>query len=73
MNDSEEFSDVISAVNGAEMKHLIARLQIDGLIFHRTRIARTGCIHSPSVCPYVRMQRQYGIVAIVGRVLTNHL
>ena len=73
MNDGEELPDVISAVNRTEMKHLIARLQIDGLIFHRPGITRTSGIHSPSVCPYFRMQRQDSIVAIIRRVLHHIL
>ena len=39
VNDGEKFPDIICAVNRTEVKHLIARLQVDGLIFHRSGIA----------------------------------
>ena len=39
VNNSEKLPDIVGSMNRAEVKHLIARLQIDGLIFHRTGIA----------------------------------
>ena len=69
MNDGKKLSDVIGAMNRAIMEYTVARLQIDGLIFHRTRIARAGRIHSPRISPYFHRQGKYGVVAVVGRVL----
>jgi len=38
MNDGEKLSDIIRAVDRTEVKHLIACLQINGLVFHRPGI-----------------------------------
>ena len=52
MDDGEELTYIVCAMNRTIVEYTIARLQVDGLIFHRTRIATAGCIHSPSVSPY---------------------
>lgn len=72
VNDGQKLPDIVGAVDRSEMKHPIARLQVDGLILHRPGITATGRIHSPRIRPYVRMQRQYGIVAIIRRILLVH-
>lgn len=64
MHDGQELPDIISAMNGTVMKHSIACLQVYRLIFHRTRIARTGRIHRPSIGPHFHWQGKYGIVAV---------
>ena len=75
VNDGQKLPDIVGAVDRSEMKHPIARLQVDGLILHRPGITATGRIHSPRIRPYVRMQRQYGIIPIIRRVaiIINHL
>ena len=54
MNNSQKFADIVRAVNRSIVEYASSRLQIDGLIFHRTRITGTGCIHRPCVCPHLR-------------------
>ena len=64
MDDGEELTNIVGTMNRTKMKHTIARLQIDGLVFHRTRITRASCIHSPRVCPYLWRQGQNRVVAV---------
>ena len=68
MNDSQELPDVVRAMHRTIVEHLITRLQVDGLIFHRPRIPTTGCIHRPSIGPYLHRKRKYGVVAIRRRI-----
>ncbi len=53
MDNSEELTDVVGAVHRSEMKHLLPCGQIYSLIFHLTRIAAAGGIHSPGVRPHL--------------------
>ena len=64
MDDGQKFPDIVGAMDRTIVEYTIARLQVDGLIFHRTRIATAGCIHSPSVSPYFQRQWKYGIMTI---------
>ena len=64
MDDGEELPNIVRAMNGAEMEHAIARLQVDGLVLHRTRIATAGSIHRPRICPYLWRQGQNLVVAV---------
>ena len=64
MHDGQEFTDIISAMNRAVMKHLIACLQVYRLIFHRARIARTGRIHRPRVGPHFHRKGKYGVMTV---------
>ena len=64
VDNSKEFTYIIGAVDRSEVKHPRTRLQVDGLIFHRARIARAGSIHSPRVCPYLWRQGQNRVVAV---------
>ena len=52
MHNGQELPDIIGTMNRTIVKHLLASLKVDSLILHRPRIARTGRIDSPSVCPY---------------------
>ena len=63
MDDGKELADVVGAVNGTIVENLLTCLEINALVFHRTRIARTGCIHSPGIRLYLVGQRQHGIVS----------
>ena len=49
---SEELADIIGAVKWTVVENLCSRLQVYALVFHRTRIAGTGCIYSPGICHY---------------------
>ena len=73
MDNGEKLADIISAMHRTIVKHLIARLQIDGLLFHRPRIATTGSIHGPSIGPHLHRQWKHGVGAIIWRILGNHL
>lgn len=73
MNNGKKLPDIIGAVNGAEVKHPITRLKVNGLILHRPGITTTGSIHSPSVCPHLHRQGQYRIIAIIWRILHHIL
>jgi len=68
VDDGKELSDVVGAVDGAEVEHLVARLEVDGLILHRAGIARAGGIHRPGICPYFHRKRKYGVVAVIRRI-----
>ena len=68
MDNSETLADIISAMHRTIVEHLITRLQVDGLIFHRPRIPTTGCIHRPSIGPYLHRKRKHGVVAIRRRI-----
>ena len=72
MDDGQELPDIIGTSDWAEVKHLITRLQVNSLIFHRTRIAGTGRIHGPRIGTNLHRQWKYGVVAVVGRVLCGH-
>lgn len=69
VDDGQEFTDIIGALDGAEMEYAVACLQVYALVFHWAGIARTACVNSPRVCLYLGRQGQYGVVAVVGRVL----
>ena len=73
MNDGEKLSDVIGAMNGTKVEHTLACLQIDSLVLHGSGIAGAGCIHSPCIGTYFHRQWTYGVVAVIGRVLSHHL
>lgn len=64
MNDGEKLPDVVGAVDRTIVEHTIACLQVDGLIFHRTWVARACSIHSPRICPYLWGQGQNRVVAV---------
>ena len=69
MDNRQKLSDIIRAVNRTIMEHTSPRLQIDGLIFHRSGITRTGCIYSPCVCPHLWRQGQYGVMSVIWGIL----
>ena len=52
MDYGEELADIIGAVKWTVVENLCSRLQVYALVFHRTRIAGTGCIYSPGICHY---------------------
>lgn len=68
MDDGQEFTDIIGTLDGRNgiRGSLSAGLCIG---IPLVGIARTACVNSPSVCLYLRRQGQYGVVAVVGRVL----
>ena len=70
--NGEEFAYVVGAVHRTEVEHLRSGGKVDGLIFHRTRIARACCVHRPGVCRHLHGQRQHRIVAVVGRIECIH-
>ena len=39
MDAGKKLTDIVGAVDRAIVEHTIARLQVDGLIFHRPRVA----------------------------------
>ena len=49
VDDGEELADVVGAVDRTIVENLGAGLKVDALVFHRTRIAGTGCIYSPGI------------------------
>ena len=63
VDDGEELADVVGAVDRTIVENLSAGLKVDALVFHRTRIAGTGGIHSPGVGSYLVGQRQDCIVS----------
>jgi len=63
VDDGEKLADVVGAVDRTIMENLGTGLKVDALVFHRTGIAGTGGIHSPSVGSYLVGQRQNGIVS----------
>ena len=73
MHDGEEFPDIIRAFDRTIVEHAIARLKVYRLVFHGSRIAGAGCVHSPCIGTYLHRQWKYGVVAIIGRVLIRHL
>ena len=66
MDNGQELTDVIGTFHGTEVKHAIARLQVDGLILHRPRVAAACRVHGPGVGPDLGGQRQHRVVAVVG-------
>ena len=69
MNYGEKLAYVVSAMHRSEVEHLRTRGKVDGLIFHRTGIARAGGINRPCVGSHFQGERQYRVVTVVGRVL----
>lgn len=69
MDDGEKLTDIVGAVDGAEMEDLGPRLQVDTLILHRPGIAGAGSIYRPRVCPYLWGQGQHGVVTVFWRIL----
>ena len=65
----KKFPYVVGPLYRTEMKHLRSRLQIHALILHRTRIARTASIDSPTVCFDLDGQRQNSIIPVCRRIL----
>ena len=63
VDDGEKLADVVGAVDRTIMENLGTGLKVDALVFHRTRIAGTGGIHSPGVGSYLVGQRQDCIVS----------
>ena len=63
VDDGEKLADVVGAVDRTIVENLGTGLKVDALVFHRTWIAGTGGIHSPSVGSYLVGQRQNGIVS----------
>ena len=53
VDDGEKLADVVGAVDRTIMENLGTGLKVDALVFHRTGIAGTGGIHSPSVGYYL--------------------
>ena len=53
VDDGEELADVVGAVDRTIVENLGTGLKVDALVFHRTGIAGTGGIHSPSVGYYL--------------------
>lgn len=70
--DGEKLAYVVSAVYGSEVEHLRSGGEVDSLILHRARIARAGCVYSPSVRRHLHRERQHGVVTVIGRVLHCH-
>ena len=68
MDDGQKLTDIVRAEDRAEVKHPGTCGQVDGLVFHYPGIARAGGVHRPRVGPYLRGQRKYGVVAVVGRI-----
>ena len=54
MDDGKELTDIIRAMDRSIVEHPITRLQVDGLIFHRSGITTTGSIDSPRIGPHLR-------------------
>ena len=69
VDNGEKLSDIVCPVDRAIVEYLLARLQVDAPILHRTRIARTGCIDRPGIGIDLWGQRQDGIVAPRGGIL----
>ena len=70
--NGEEFADVVGAVHRTEVEHLRSGGKVDGLIFHRPRIAGARCVHRPGVGRHLHGQRQHRVVAVVGRIECIH-
>ena len=49
MNNGQELTDIVGAINRAVMKHHLPRLEINATIFHLTRISRTGRINGQGI------------------------
>jgi hypothetical protein len=73
MDDGQELAYIIGALHGAEMENALTCREVYALIFHGTGIARTGSIDCPGISLYLHGQRQYRVVAVVGRVLKIQL
>ena len=73
MDDGQELPDIIGAMHWPVMEHAIACLQVYCLILHRSRIARTSSIHRPRICPYLRRQGQYRVIAVYRGIDLFHL
>ncbi len=58
MNNGQELTDVIGAINRAVMKHHLPRLEINATVFHLARISRTGRINGQGVGRHFRWQMQ---------------
>ena len=72
MDDSEKLTDVVGALHGSEVEHLLPGLQVYGLILHGARVAAAGCIYSPSVSGDLHGQRQHRVVSVCRWVLYVH-
>ena len=68
MDDGKKLADVVGTVYRTIVENLCSRLQVDALVFHRSRIARAGCIYSPGIGIHLGGQRQDGIVAPRRRI-----
>ena len=69
MNDGEELTDVVRALNRTEMKKFLTGAQIYSSVFHRTWITTAGGIHGNGIGFHLHGKRQHGIVTVVGRIL----
>ena len=49
MNDGEELTDVVRALNRTEMEKFLTGAQIYSSVFHRTWIATAGGIHGNGI------------------------
>lgn len=68
MDDGQKLPDVIRAVEWSEVEDRGSCREIDTLVLHRAGVAGTGGVNGPRVGAYLWVQRQYGVVTVVGRV-----
>ena len=68
VDDGEELSDVVGAVDGAEVEYFLACAQIDATIFHRSGISRTSCIDCQGVGFDGGGKGEHGVVTPRGRI-----
>ena len=54
VDDGQELSYIVSAFYGAVVEYAVTCLQVYTLVFHRAGISGTACIHSPSICLYLK-------------------
>ena len=69
MNDGEELTDVVRALNLTEMEKFLTGAQIYSAVFHRTWLTTAGGIHGNGIGFHLHGKRQHGIVTVVGRIL----
>ena len=68
VDNGEKLSDVVCAMDRAEMEHLFARGQVYATVFHRAGIAAARRVHRPSIGSHAHGQWQNSVVAVGWRI-----